>query len=153
MAILNIVVVNKSPEHLQAYANTVGLFATLLASVQYLPQIYTTYRLKTVGSLSIPMMCIQTPGSYVWAGSLAARLGWAGWSTWGLFLVTGFLQGTVLAMGICFELKNRRTKKNDGMGESVNGEIGEEEPGSERIAQESGQAPLSEQTPLLANDR
>lgn len=55
-------------------------------------------------------MLIQTPGSFVWSGSLAARLGWAGWSIWGLFLVTGCLQGCLLVMGICFEVKARRAK-------------------------------------------
>lgn len=54
------------------------------------------------------MMLIQTPGSFVWAGSLAARLGTEGWSTWGIFLVTGCLQGCLLVMGIYFELKARR---------------------------------------------
>jgi hypothetical protein len=67
-----------------------------------------TYSLAHVGSLSIPMMLIQTPGSFVWAGSLAARLGTEGWSTWGIFLVTGCLQGCLLVMGIYFELKARR---------------------------------------------
>ena len=53
-------------------------------------------------------MCIQTPGSFVWVGSLAARFGWEGWSTWGIYLVTGVLQGCLLVMGIIFELKARR---------------------------------------------
>ena len=54
------------------------------------------------------MMLIQTPGSFVWSGSLAARLGVAGWSTWGTFLVTGCLQGCLLVMGIYFEILARR---------------------------------------------
>jgi hypothetical protein len=67
-----------------------------------------TYSLGHVGSLSIPMMLIQTPGAFLWAGSLAARLGMEGWSTWGIFLVTGCLQGCLLVMGIYFELRARR---------------------------------------------
>lgn len=54
------------------------------------------------------MMCIQTPGSFVWVASLAARLGWAGWSTWGIYLVTGILQGCLLVMGVSFEIRDRR---------------------------------------------
>lgn len=56
------------------------------------------------------MMLIQTPGSFVWSASLAARLGIEGWSTWGVFLVTGCLQGCLLVMGICFEIKARRER-------------------------------------------
>jgi len=98
------------PYQLGIWANILGITGTVLAAIQYIPQIWMTWKLGDVGSLSIPMMLIQTPGSFVWSGSLAARLGWAGWSIWGLFLVTGYLQGCLLVMGICFEVKARRAK-------------------------------------------
>jgi len=85
--------------------------AAILAAVQYFPQIWTTYTLRHVGSLSIPMMCIQTPGGFLFAGSLAARLGIEGWSTWGVYLVTACLQGVLLAMAIYFEVQARRGKQ------------------------------------------
>ena len=47
-------------------------------------------------------------------GSLAARFGWEGWSTWGIYLVTGVLQGCLLAMGITFEIRERRKRKAQG---------------------------------------
>lgn len=100
------------PMHLGTWANVLGIMATVLAAIQYLPQIWTTWNLGHVGSLSIPMMLIQTPGSFVWAGSLAARLGAEGWSTWGVYLVTGCLQGCLLGMGIAFEVKARRTTES-----------------------------------------
>lgn len=101
------------PDYLGTWANILGVTGTILAAIQYLPQIWMTWHLGHVGSLSIPMMLIQTPGSFVWAGSLAARLGSAGWSTWGLFLVTGCLQGCLLVMGISFEIRARRDKTNE----------------------------------------
>jgi hypothetical protein len=100
------------PHHLGTWANILGIMATVLAAIQYLPQIWMTYHLGHVGSLSIPMMLIQTPGSFVWSGSLAARLGVEGWSTWGVFLVTGCLQACLLVMGIGFEVKARRAKQD-----------------------------------------
>jgi cation transport ATPase len=113
IAILSFFFVYARPEHAQAWANFLGIFSTVLASIQYFPQIYTTYLLKRVGSLSIPMMCIQTPGSFVWAGSLAARLGSEAWSAWGVYLVTGCLQGTLLVMGSYFEIMHERAVKKD----------------------------------------
>lgn len=98
------------PHHLGTWANGLGIMATILAAIQYLPQIWMTWHLGHVGSLSIPMMLIQTPGSFVWSASLAARLGIEGWSSWGVFLVTGCLQGCLLVMGICFEIKARRER-------------------------------------------
>ena len=117
------------PSQLSGLSYTFGVLATLLAAIQFLPQIYTTWRLQTVGSLSIPMMCIQTPGSFVWVGSLAARLGWQGWSTWGIYLVTGCLQGWLLAMSVWFEIRDRKQKSQE-----LNGEVGAEV--DERIVDE-----------------
>lgn len=132
------------PNSLQSWADFLGIFSTVLASIQYLPQIYTTFTLKKVGSLSIPMMCIQTPGSFVWAASLAARLGSAGWSAWGVYLVTGCLQGSLLVMGIYFELLERRR----GKAEEADADQGHSE-SSPGPLQSNGQP--SEQTPLLAS--
>ena len=140
LALVNIILTSQYPTSLQWYANGLGLAATALAVTQYLPQLWTTYSLKSVGSLSIPMMCIQTPGSYVWAASLAVRLGWEGWSIWGLYVMTGTLQGCILALGIVYELRERREKKRtvnggaregdrDYAGRSESGERGEGQTG------------------------
>jgi len=83
------------------------------------------------------MMCIQTPGSAVFAASLAARLGKEGWSAWGVYLVTGCLQGTLLFMGVVFELRERKKQKardNDPDPQVANGD---------------GVDHASEETPLL----
>lgn len=59
------------------------------------------------------MMCLQTPGSFLWAGSLAARLGGSGWSAWGVYIVTGCLQGSLLVMGSYFEIMHRRRERQN----------------------------------------
>jgi drug/metabolite transporter (DMT)-like permease len=135
--ILSVYFVLRRPDSLQGWANFLGIFATVLSAIQYFPQIYTTYMLKRVGSLSIPMMCIQTPGSFLWATSLAARYGRAGWSTWGVYMVTGCLQGTLLGMSIYFELKARKLQK------------GEDDDTVARTANGDAVAGDSEETPLL----
>lgn len=96
------------PKHLTLWANFLGIMGAMLAATQYLPQIWTTYHLKHVGSLSIPMMCIQTPGGFLFAGSLFARLGLAGWSAWGIILMTASMQGTLLVMAVYYEIRARR---------------------------------------------
>jgi uncharacterized protein with PQ loop repeat len=97
-------------DDLALWANALGVMAALLAGVQYIPQIWTTYHLKHVGSLSIPMMCIQTPGGYLFAASLMARLGWAGWSSWGIFLLTATMQCVLLYMAIYYEIQARNSE-------------------------------------------
>ncbi|KAJ4289463.1 hypothetical protein N0V88_006944 [Collariella sp. IMI 366227] len=80
-------------EHLAIWANVLGVMAALLAAVH----------------LSIPMMCMQTPGGFLFAASLFARLGWAGWSSWGIFVLTATMQGLLLTMAIYYEIHARKT--------------------------------------------
>jgi uncharacterized protein with PQ loop repeat len=121
------------------WANFLGLQSMVVASLQYIPQLYTTWKLKHVGSLSIPMMCIQTPGSFVWAASLAFRQG-TKWSSWATYVCTGVLQGALLAMCIVWELKERAQRKK-GEPDIVPGDGAATEP-----AEQDG-----ERQPLLAN--
>ncbi|OIW31886.1 hypothetical protein CONLIGDRAFT_641658 [Coniochaeta ligniaria NRRL 30616] len=100
-----------APQKLDTWAPALGLMAAILAAVQYFPQIWTTYHLKHVGSLSIPMMCIQTPGGFLFAGSLFARLGWGGWSSWGIFLLSATMQGILLGLAIHYEVQARRENR------------------------------------------
>ena len=111
LAIITIAIGAGAPQYLQAYANALGICAAVLTSIQYFPQLWTTWKLGRIGSISIPMMCIQTPGGFLWAASLSARLGWDGWSAWGIYLITATMQGVLLVMGIIFELQHRRHKR------------------------------------------
>jgi hypothetical protein len=99
-----------APSYLGAWANALGIMSAALAAIQYIPQIWTTYHLKHAGSLSIPMMCVQTPGGLLFAGSLAARLGWAGWSSWGVYVLTAVMQGIVLSMALSYEWPSREQR-------------------------------------------
>lgn len=96
------------------------------------------------------MMCIQTPGSLIWAASLAARKGWSGWSIWGVLVVTACLQGTLLIMAIYFEYFGSHNKREVGQlgdqngapnGSAYAGESAQQEPAHEERP--------SEETPLL----
>ncbi|KAF2645492.1 PQ loop repeat protein-like protein [Massarina eburnea CBS 473.64] len=129
----SVIFVYGAHDYIRGWANFLGLLGTVLAAVQYIPQIMTTWKLQETGSLSVPMMCIQTPGSFVFAASLAARLGPAGWSAWGLFILTGCLQGCLLAMSLWFLWRERKNVKAGNGAPHRGGE--------------------SEQTPLLASDR
>lgn len=128
----SVVFVYALPSHVRSWANFLGLLATGLAAIQYIPQILTTWRLQEPGSLSVLMMCIQTPGSFVFAASLYARLGAGGWSAWGLFIFTGCLQGCLLAMSLSFLWRDRKEQK--------------------RLEEEAAADGDSERTPLLVTE-
>ena len=116
--------------------------------MQYLPQIYTTFGFKAVGSLSIPTMLIQAPGSFVWAASLATRLGWAGWSAWGILVVSGFLQGALLIMSLCYEIAARR----DGTRHTIS-KIDDDHDGGSGDIVDSREHIIGERRPLLTDQR
>lgn len=71
----------------------------------------------------------------MFAASLAVRLGPGGWSAWGLFILTGCLQGILLVMSLSFLWRDRKAAKSgDANGNGVVNGGGD-----------------SEQTPLLSN--
>ena len=102
------------PARLLGWANFLGVTASALACVQYFPQIWTTWKLQRVLSLSVITMLIQVPGAFLFAFSLFLRVGWQGWSSWLVYCVTGVCQACLLGMTISFWLKDRR-RHEDGI--------------------------------------
>ncbi|KAK7449313.1 hypothetical protein VKT23_013456 [Stygiomarasmius scandens] len=94
------------------WATFLGVSSALLAAIQYLPQILHTYRSKLVGALSIPMMCIQTPGAVLMVLSIALRPG-TNWTSWGTFAVAGICQGILLVMCITWKIRQRKLGIDD----------------------------------------
>lgn len=79
-----------------------GLMSTVLTVVKYVPQILTTYRLKHPGTLSVGMMCIQTPGGFVFTATLFFTKG-SHWSSWMSYFTAAMLQGSLLVLCVYYE--------------------------------------------------
>ncbi|KAI9309312.1 hypothetical protein BJ944DRAFT_258757 [Cunninghamella echinulata] len=94
------------------WAGFLGVFSMILAAMQYFPQIYKTWKRKSVGALSIPMMMLQTPGTALFVYSLIVRPG-TNWTAWITYLVTGVLQGTLLTLCIIWHFRNKRLGVSD----------------------------------------
>eukprot|EP00698_Gefionella_okellyi_P000955 TRINITY_DN10834_c0_g1_i2.p1 TRINITY_DN10834_c0_g1~~TRINITY_DN10834_c0_g1_i2.p1 ORF type:complete len:239 (+),score=34.79 TRINITY_DN10834_c0_g1_i2:362-1078(+) len=93
------------------YAYTMGGISAVAMIIQWVPQIVITVVRKDPGSLSIPMLCIQAPGSLVLAFyQLFAQN--VGVTTWLPFVLNGVL-GFVLLI-ICFVFYCRRCRKAKG---------------------------------------
>ncbi|KAF5384190.1 hypothetical protein D9615_003121 [Tricholomella constricta] len=95
------------PDQLAKWATFLGVSSALLAAIQYAPQLAHTYKAKLVGALSIPMMCIQSPGAVFMVLSIALRPG-TNWTSWITFAVSGIMQGSLLIMCIVFTFRQRR---------------------------------------------
>lgn len=65
------------PSVMQSWGTVLGVTSAILAAIQYTPQLIHTYRMKLVGALSIPMMCMQSPGAVLMILGIALR--WVLW--------------------------------------------------------------------------
>ncbi|WVQ73649.1 hypothetical protein IAR50_003229 [Cryptococcus sp. DSM 104548] len=103
-----------TPPHplLRSLATFLGLSATLLAILQYAPQIYQTYSSKLVGALSIGTMIIQVPGSVLFVLSLVFREG-TDWTSWLAYAVTGGMQGALLVICLIWKQRQKRLGIDD----------------------------------------
>ncbi|KAI8799867.1 hypothetical protein BJ742DRAFT_780930 [Cladochytrium replicatum] len=77
-------------------AGVLGLIATGTSLFMWMPQIVETWIQQRVGALSIPMLLMQAPGSFVFVYSITKQPG-ANWTSWVSFLVAGILQCVLLA--------------------------------------------------------
>ncbi|GAA5926670.1 hypothetical protein JCM10213_002419 [Rhodosporidiobolus nylandii] len=103
----------------RVWASTLGLVSVALGCAQYAPQLVLTARKRLVGSLSIPMMVLQTPGSFLFVYTLAIRPG-VTYTAWATYFVTGVLQGTLLIL--CLMWKKRQAKEGiDDWGRPLDG--------------------------------
>lgn len=128
---------------LSLWATFLGVSSAGLAVMQYAPQISHTYQKKLVGALSIPMMCMQTPGTVFMVVSIILRPG-TNWTSWITFAVTGVMQGTLLCM--CVAWKTRQNKL--GIDDFGNKLIVEDGADAETVPTEEEHA-STEATPLL----
>lgn len=94
-----------NPKYAQLLATSLGLMALSVGFVQYLPQLYTTFRLKHTGSLSVTMMLIQIPGGFIWCISLATRRG-SHWSTWISTFAAASFQTLLFIMSLYYTSRN-----------------------------------------------
>ncbi|KAJ7186578.1 hypothetical protein C8R46DRAFT_1273255 [Mycena filopes] len=100
------------PLPLARWALYLGVSSALLAAIQYLPQIAFTWRARLVGALSVPMMCVQSPGAVAMVLSIALRPG-TNWTSWITYAVAGLMQFTLLSICIAWKLRQRRLRIDD----------------------------------------
>jgi uncharacterized protein with PQ loop repeat len=65
MVIAACIFVSVCNETYNGFALAFAIIATICACIQYLPQIYKTYKLKAAGSLSVIGQAIQVPGGMI----------------------------------------------------------------------------------------
>ncbi|KAI9020541.1 hypothetical protein DFJ74DRAFT_673568 [Hyaloraphidium curvatum] len=83
------------------YAGILGLISTVFSAVQFLPQIVHTWQEGRVGALSVGMLGMQAPGSFLFVYSLMLQPG-TNISTWFPYLLSGLAQSFLLGLALWF---------------------------------------------------
>ena len=94
-------------------ANILGLAQMALSLVMWLPQIFMTYSLGSLGALSATSLWLATPGTFAMLFSLWSRLGWKGWSAWIVVAVIGTAQVVLLGMSVVFWVRRGKDRADN----------------------------------------
>jgi hypothetical protein len=85
-----------------------GALAAVLWSVQYFPQLWMTFKLKSSGNLSLILLGIQAPGSMITA--IFMCIGQSDdWTTWLSSALLSIEQFVLLTMGIYYDCRKLKT--------------------------------------------
>jgi len=103
---ISAVIMHRFPWYSQNWADILGVMVAGLACIQWLPQIFTTWHLGHLGSLSVAMLALSTPSTWLFAFSLISRVGFAGWSAWIVYVLVGTMQIVLIATAILFAIRD-----------------------------------------------
>lgn len=92
------------------WATFLGILSAVFSLVQYAPQLLKTWRTKTIGSLSVPALAIQAPGSFIVCYSIIERPG-TNITTWIGMIVSSALQMMLLFLCLYLCYIKRKAKK------------------------------------------
>lgn len=103
------------------YADIAGVLAVIFLMVMYIPQLYTTYKVKHTGSLSLVTLLIQAPGSMAVVYFDAVQSGLS-WTTWAPYFVSGVQQFVLIGMCIYYHFRNKKIAESGTSGKIEKGE-------------------------------
>jgi len=99
-----------TPWRLAAFGNAMGIISAVVAALQYAPQVWTTWRLRHIGSVSTPWLLIQTPGGLAAMPAQVNRPG-TNWTTWLSYLGTFLGQFILLVICCCWAWRDWKVQK------------------------------------------
>eukprot|EP01087_Luapelamoeba_hula_P024382 TRINITY_DN9264_c0_g1_i1.p1 TRINITY_DN9264_c0_g1~~TRINITY_DN9264_c0_g1_i1.p1 ORF type:complete len:319 (-),score=33.46 TRINITY_DN9264_c0_g1_i1:173-1129(-) len=94
---------------LLGYAKGLGLASAIITFIVWLPQIWTTWKLKDPGSLSVVMLCIQMPGALL-VVFFQGFVNHGDWTTWVPYVATAFQEAVLIGLWAWFSITNRRKR-------------------------------------------
>lgn len=104
------------------WGRVLGILSAIFVIVQQVPQIITTWKMKSGGSLSLGMLMIQFPGNLGIIGFQAGMNG-ADITTWGPYLVSAIQNLVLIVMLFFFMYRDRVLRQNlNKLGDKLGGD-------------------------------
>ncbi|KAF3171314.1 hypothetical protein TWF225_005464 [Orbilia oligospora] len=104
--LISAIIMHRFPWYAQNWADFLGVLVAALACTQWLPQVFTTWHLGHLGSLSVAMLALSTPSTWIFGFSLISRVGFAGWSAWIVYVLVGTMQLILIGTAIFFAIRD-----------------------------------------------
>ncbi|RVD85105.1 uncharacterized protein DFL_003436 [Arthrobotrys flagrans] len=104
--LVSAIILHRFPSYAQNWADFLGVLVAALACTQWLPQVFTTWHLGHLGSLSVAMLALSTPSTWIFGFSLISRVGSAGWSAWIVYVLVGTMQIILIGTAIFFAIRD-----------------------------------------------
>jgi len=98
------------------WSDILEVLITFFFLLHYIPQIWETYRLRDIGSISLISLGIMCPGTFIWTGFLASQSmitnnpDASKPQVWVPYLIVGTMQLVLLVMGIYYEREKNKMK-------------------------------------------
>jgi len=103
---------NLSSSVLVQYAAALGWISAACIIIQYSPQIYTTLKMKSAGSLSVLMLLLQMPGALIII-FFQGVLNGASYTTWAPYVFQAIQQLILIVICIVYYVRERQKKKQN----------------------------------------
>lgn len=94
------------------FGYTMGIVSTVMTFTQWAPQIYSTFRAKSVGSFSILMLAMQAPGSFIII-FFFIFVSHENISTWLSYVSTACQQILLLSLLCVYDYRAKKAAKNN----------------------------------------
>jgi len=103
--------VDSDDNALKGYASALGIISAIITIAVWMPQIWTTWKLKDPGSLSIWMLLLQMPGALL-VVYFQGIVNGGDWTTWVPYVAQAVQQTVLILLWAWFRITRCRTRRS-----------------------------------------
>jgi uncharacterized protein with PQ loop repeat len=109
---------NPYVEKMDRFSMSIGVMIMVMFLSHYIPQLWETWHLKDVGSISLVTLGLMCPGTFAWTiflalqGYVTGNASLGRWQIWVPYLLVAISQLSLLIMGLYYDYRARQKKRH-----------------------------------------